>query len=85
MLLITIVSVAGRTITVTVAAALTRFGATVLVAVTVKVKVWAGVSSGTVGAVNVTGEPVVEDNATTEGFVGDGVQVKVELQATPAG
>ena len=85
MLLITIVSVAGWTITVTVAGALTRFGATLLVAVTWKVKDCAGVSSGTVPAVKITGEPVVADSEASGGrAAGDTkVQVKVELHGVP--
>ena len=82
-LLITIKSVAGWTITVTVAGALTRFGATLLVAVTWKVKDCAGVSCGTVPAVKVTGEPVVDDSEASGGSGVSGVQVKVELHGVP--
>src|ERR1051326_9276653 len=78
-LLITMVSVTGCTITVTVAGALTGFGATLLVAVTWKVKVCAGVSSGTEGAVKVTDEPVVDDNVTPAGAV----QLKVDVHGAP--
>ena len=85
-MLITIVSVAGRTITVTVAGALTRFGDTLLVAVTWKTKVCAGVSSGTVPVWKITGEPVVADSEASGGrAAGDTrVQVKVELHGVPA-
>ena len=58
-LVIVTVSVAGLTTTLTVAAVDVRFGATVLVAVTEKVKVVAAVPAGTVGAVNVCCAPFV--------------------------
>src|SRR5579864_1089669 len=85
MLLITILSVAGWTITVTVAGALTKFGATVLVAVTWKTKLCAGVSSGTVPAVKSTGEPVVDESEASGGrAAGDTrVQLKVALHGAP--
>ena len=85
MLLITIVSVAGRTITVTSAGALTRFGATLLVAVTEKTKVCAGVSSGTVPVLKITDEPVVADSEASGGrAAGDcKVQLKVALHGAP--
>src|SRR5579864_6205571 len=86
MLLITIMSVAGRTITVTNAGALTRFGATVLVAVTWKTKVCAGVSSGTVPVWKITDAPVVADSEASGGrpVAGDcKVQLKVALHGAP--
>ena len=54
-----VVSVAGLTTTLTVAAVDVRFGATVLVAVTEKAKDVAAVPAGTVGAVNVCCAPFV--------------------------
>ncbi len=50
-------SVTGATDTVTVRGALTAFGATLLVAVTVKVNTWFAVKTGTTGAVKVCSEP----------------------------
>ena len=82
-MLTTIKSVTGWTITVTVTGALTRFGATLLVAVTWKVKDCAGVSCGTEPAVKITGEPVVDDSAASGGSGVSGVQVKVELHGVP--
>src|SRR5579859_5944669 len=75
MLLITIVSVTGWTITVTFAVFESPLVA--LVPVTVNVNVCAGVSSGTEGAVKVTLAPVVADKPVA------GDQVKVS--APPAG
>ena len=80
-LLITIKSVAGWTITVTVAVFVRPV--IELVAVTWKVKDCAGVSCGTVPAVKVTGEPVVDDSEASGGSGVSGVQVKVELHGVP--
>src|ERR1700747_1207757 len=71
------VSVAGCTITVTVAVPESPLAA--LVPVTVNVKVCAGVSSGTVGAVKVTVAPVVADNPVP------GAHVKVTSGVALAG
>jgi len=76
-LLITMRSVTGCTITVTVAVPDKLLVA--LVPVTVKVKDCAGVSSGTLGAVKVTLAPVVEDNPVA------GDHVKVTSGAALAG
>ena len=56
-----------------------------LVAVTWKMKVCAGVSSGTVPAVKITGEPVVADSEASGGrAAGDTkVQLKVALHGAP--
>ena len=74
-MLITIVSVTGWTITFTFAVFVRPV--IELVAVTVKVKVCAGVSSGTEGAVKVTLAPVVADKPVA------GDQVKVDVHGTP--